>query len=37
MGNKRSEITVPTGFPQATGAFDRLLATEVNFFATITN
>lgn len=37
MGNKRSEITIPTGFPQNAGASEILLATEVHFFATLTN
>lgn len=39
MGKKRSEITVPTfeGFTQAMSSAEGFLATEISFFATLTN
>ncbi|MCP1511367.1 hypothetical protein OKW09_002474 [Pseudomonas rhodesiae] len=39
MGKKRSEITVPTfaGLTQAMTSSDGFLATEINFFATLTD
>lgn len=39
MGKKRSEITIPTfeGLTQAMTSAEGFLATEINFFATLTN